>query len=388
MINKYLKFLWSVILASLASYGGPEAHIGVFNQQFVVKDKYLTEQELIEYVALFSLVPGPTSTQTITAIGYQVGGPLLGLLTFLVWATPAIIIMTILSFFTVFISTQSNYSNILNYVAPMAVGFILLAAYRIGKKVLVDNTTVWIFFSTLAISLYLRAWYVFPLILIGAGIITNRAAKEKGTLKFKLDHPPYLYLALVILVPALVLLFGFLTGERIFYLINSFYRYGILVFGGGQVVVPLMFNELVLELGYLTQNQFLVGYGIVQGIPGPLFSFAAYAGALSNQSSQINQIITGIISGFALFLPGILLVYFVMPIWRQIKEIKLFKNALIGVSAAAGGLITSAGIILGLDSGLNYINIAVTVITIILLVTKKIPAPLIVLLVIGLGFIL
>jgi chromate transporter len=388
MIKKYLRFLWSVVLASLASYGGPEAHIGVFNQQFVVKDKYLTEQELIEYVALFSLVPGPTSTQTITAIGYQVGGPLLGLLTFLVWATPAIIIMTILSFFTVFIATQSNYANILNYVAPMAVGFILLAAYRIGKKVLVDNTTVWIFFSTLAISLYLRAWYVFPLILIGAGIITNRVAKDKGTFKFKLEHPPYLYLALVILLPALVLVLGFLTGARIFDLINSFYRYGILVFGGGQVVVPLMFNELVAELGYLTQNQFLVGYGIVQGIPGPLFSFAAYAGALSNQSTQFNQIISGIASGFSLFLPGILLVYFVMPIWRQIKEITVFKNALIGVSAAAGGLITSAGIILGLESGLNYINIAVTIVTIILLVTKKIPAPLIVLLVIGLGFIL
>jgi chromate transporter len=386
-MTKFIKFLKSVILASLASYGGPEAHIGAFVQRFVVKDKYLTENELIELVGLYSLVPGPTSTQTITSIGYLVGGPLLALFTFLVWATPAILIMTVVSFLTLLINDQPNLSGLLQFIAPMAVGFILIASYRIGRKVIVSKETLLIFLTSFIITLFLRQWYVFPIILIISGLITSQLTKEKSKINFKISKPPYIYLLILTLLPTVVIIFNLIIPIQTLDLFIKFYRYGILVFGGGQVVVPLMYNELVTELQLLTSTQFLSGYGIVQGIPGPLFSFASYAGALANQSNPIIQFINGIISGFALFLPGLILVFFVMPIYKDLRNIQFYKNALVGVSASAGGLIASAGVILLIANGLSLISIFITALTSVLLYNKKIPESLIVLMVLGLGLI-
>lgn len=386
-MTKFIKFLKSVILASLASYGGPEAHIGAFVQRFVVKDKYLTENELIELVGLYSLVPGPTSTQTITSIGYLVGGPLLALFTFLVWATPAILIMTVVSFLTLLINDQPNLSGLLQFIAPMAVGFILIASYRIGRKVIVSKETLLIFLTSFMITLFLRQWYVFPIILIISGLITSQLTKEKSKINFKISKPPYIYLLILTLLPTVVIIFNLIIPIQTLDLFIKFYRYGILVFGGGQVVVPLMYNELVTELQLLTSTQFLSGYGIVQGIPGPLFSFASYAGALANQSNPIIQFINGIISGFALFLPGLILVFFVMPIYKDLRNIQFYKNALVGVSASAGGLIASAGVILLIANGLSLISIFITALTSVLLYNKKIPESLIVLMVLGLGLI-
>jgi chromate transporter len=386
-MKKFIKFLKSVILASLASYGGPEAHIGAFVQRFVVKDKYLTENELIEIVGLYSLVPGPTSTQTITSIGYLVGGPLLALFTFLVWATPAILIMTVVSFLTLLINDQPNLSGLLQFIAPMAVGFILIASYRIGRKVIVSKETLLIFLTSFIITLFLRQWYVFPIILIISGLITSQLTKEKSKINFKISKPPYIYLLILTLLPTVVIIFNLIIPIQTLDLFIKFYRYGILVFGGGQVVVPLMYNELVTELQLLTSTQFLSGYGIVQGIPGPLFSFASYAGALANQSNPIIQFINGIISGFALFLPGLILVFFVMPIYKDLRNIQFYKNALVGVSASAGGLIASAGVILLIANGLSLISIFITALTSVLLYNKKIPESLIVLMVLGLGLI-
>jgi chromate transporter len=386
-MTKFIKFLKSVILASLASYGGPEAHIGSFVQRFVVKDKYLTENELIELVGLYSLVPGPTSTQTITSIGYLVGGPLLALFTFLVWATPAILIMTVVSFLTLLINDQPNLSGLLQFIAPMAVGFILIASYRIGRKVIVSKETLLIFLTSFIITLFLRQWYVFPIILIISGLITSQLTKEKSKINFKISKPPYIYLLILTLLPTVVIIFNLIIPIQTLDLFIKFYRYGILVFGGGQVVVPLMYNELVTELQLLTSTQFLSGYGIVQGIPGPLFSFASYAGALANQSNPIIQFINGIISGFALFLPGLILVFFVMPIYKDLRNIQFYKNALVGVSASAGGLIASAGVILLIANGLSLISIFITALTSVLLYNKKIPESLIVLMVLGLGLI-
>jgi chromate transporter len=386
-MTKFIKFLKSVILASLASYGGPEAHIGAFVQRFVVKDKYLTENELIELVGLYSLVPGPTSTQTITSIGYLVGGPLLALFTFLVWATPAILIMTVVSFLTLLINDQPNLSGLLQFIAPMAVGFILIASYRIGRKVIVSKETLLIFLTSFMITLFLRQWYVFPIILIISGLITSQLTKQKSKINFKISKPPYIYLLILTLLPTVVIIFNLIIPIQTLDLFIKFYRYGILVFGGGQVVVPLMYNELVTELQLLTSTQFLSGYGIVQGIPGPLFSFASYAGALANQSNPIIQFINGIISGFALFLPGLILVFFVMPIYKDLRNIQFYKNALVGVSASAGGLIASAGVILLIANGLSLISIFITALTSVLLYNKKIPESLIVLMVLGLGLI-
>lgn len=132
-MNKKL-FLKDVFICSLGAYGGPEAHYAVFSDQMVHKKKYLSDEELLDFMALCSVLPGPTSTQTIVSIGYKVGGPVLALLTMLVWALPVITVMIFLSFFIFSIQDKIGDKNFLEYIGPMAVGFIVVAAYRISKS--------------------------------------------------------------------------------------------------------------------------------------------------------------------------------------------------------------------------------------------------------------
>ncbi|MBN2286087.1 MAG: chromate transporter, partial [Tissierellales bacterium] len=161
---KWSVFLEDVLVCSLSAYGGPEAHVGIFLDQLVAKKKYLEEEELIELVGLCSILPGPTSTQTIVATGYKVGGPLLAFYTMLVWALPVLIIMTVLSFLYQFLDAKSLSPKVLRYIGPMAVGFIVLAAYRIGRKVLIDKVTVSLFALSAIITYLIRDPWIFPVV--------------------------------------------------------------------------------------------------------------------------------------------------------------------------------------------------------------------------------
>jgi chromate transporter len=134
-------FLKDVLICSLGAYGGPEAHYGVFTEQMVIKKKYLTEEEMIELIALTAFLPGPSSTQTLVSIGYKTGGPALAFLTLLVWALPVLTVMTLLSFLSQFLTSQNISQDVLRYIGPMAVGFIVVAAYRIGRKIIKDKIT-------------------------------------------------------------------------------------------------------------------------------------------------------------------------------------------------------------------------------------------------------
>mgnify|MGYP000920201586 CR=1 FL=1 len=155
-----------VFLCSLGAYGGPEAHLGIFTEQMVARGKYLDEADLIELTALCSILPGPTSTQTIVAIGYRVGGPLLALLTMLVWALPVLVAMTALSFLYRFLAGRGISPDVLRYIGPMAVGFIILAAYRIGRKVVKDIPTAALMLFGAVTTYFLRAPWIFPLVLL------------------------------------------------------------------------------------------------------------------------------------------------------------------------------------------------------------------------------
>ena len=139
---KWRTFLKDVFICSLGSYGGPEAHYGVFTHQLVVKKKYLSEEELVELIALCSILPGPSSTQTIVSIGHKMGGSLLALLTMLVWSLPVLIMMTLLSFLYEFLAYMNISEEGLRYIGPMAVGFIIVASFHIGRKVIKDKLTL------------------------------------------------------------------------------------------------------------------------------------------------------------------------------------------------------------------------------------------------------
>lgn len=382
-------FLRDVLVCSLGAYGGPEAHFGVFLDQMVSKRKHLTEQDLVELLALCSILPGPTSTQTIVSIGYKVGGPVLAFLTMLVWALPVLVAMTVLSFLYAFLDLQGISFDVLRFIGPMAVGFIIVATYRIGRKVITDTLTAVLLVSSAAITYFIRAPWIFPVVLVAGGIITIAASGEKDIWHRVELNPPWRYLiaffAFALGGVALTLLFS----NRLLQITEMFYRFGYLVFGGGQVVVPVMHTELVEVRGYMTTPEFLTGYGLVQGLPGPMFSFAAYAGGMAARGDGVAVQIAGAAAGgVGIFLPGLLLIYFVFPVWNALKQIPAIRVALRGIGAVAGGLIAVAAVILSQASGFTVVNAVVTIASIALLLSKKVPAPLIVLVTLVLGFVL
>lgn len=380
-------FLKDVLICSLGAYGGPEAHYGVFTDQMVTKKKYLTEEELVELIALTGILPGPSSTQTIVAIGHKVGGPWLALLTMLVWALPVLTLMTLLSFLSQFMGSMDISKDGLRYIGPMAVGFVLLAAYKIGIKVVTDRFTLSLFLLGATVTYFIRESWIYPLVLIAGGATAVIASKERDLWNHVKISPPWRYLVAFGFFAVGSLLLAFVWDNPIARLFESFYRYGYLVIGGGQVVVPLMYSELVEVNHYMTNQEFLTGFGLVQGLPGPMFSFSAYAGGMAARGGgTVTQILGAMAGGIAIFLPGLLLIYFVYPTWESLKKIKAIKISLKGIVAVAGGLVTAAAIILIQQNGLEPGNLFTMAITLSLLLTKKVPAPLIVLAFLIAGF--
>ena len=376
------RFLKDVLICSLGAYGGPESHISVFLNQMVHKRGYLSEEELIELLALNGILPGPTSTQTIVSIGYKVEGRPLAFLTLLVWALPALTLMTAASFAYGLLEQRGLATDVLRFVAPMAVGFIIYAATRIARKVVTDLTTAALFVMSAVVTFFFRAPWVFPVVLLAGGLVSaflSPNADHTTVTPVRL-HPPWRFLFLFVGFAVGAILVANVSEARPAQLFESFYRYGYLVFGGGQVVVPIMQSELVDIRGYLTNQEFLTGYGLVQGLPGPMFSFAAYAAGMAGRDAgTAMQILGAAIGGGAIFLPGILLIYFVYPVWEELKQLRGVRLAVKGINAVAGGLIAVSIVVLGLSVGLTPVNIAVMLVTALLLSFTRIPAPVLVL---------
>ncbi len=277
----------------------------------------------------------------------------------------------------------------LRYISPVAVGFIIVAAYRIGKKVLKGQMTVILLLFGALTSYFVRSPWIFPLVLLFGGFVSVSMSKEKNIWNHvKLNPPWQFFIAFVIFaLGSLGLAYAF--DHRIVDLFESFYRYGYLVFGGGQVVIPVMHTELVQVKEYMTNQEFLTGYGLVQGLPGPMFSFSAYAGGMAARGGNtLTQVMGSVVSGIGIFLPGLLLIFFVYPIWENLKKIKAVKISLTGINAIAGGLITTSAVVLMQKSGFAFENLIVTAITVALLLSKKVPAPLIVVASLVAGFVL
>ena len=387
-VVRWTSFLRDVLICSLGAYGGPESHMSVFLTQLVGKRGYLTETELVEFIGLTSMLPGPTSTQTIVSIGYRIGGPRLALLTMLVWSLPVLIVMGSLSFLYDFLAAREISHNVLRFVGPMAVGFILVAAVRIGRKVVVDIPTA-LLTAAAAVGAYLiRAPWIFPVLLIAGGATSIIVDREAGMWNRVRIRPPWRYLTAFVVIAAASGIAATLTDLLPVRIFESLYRYGYLVFGGGQVIVPMMHTELVEVARYMTNDEFLTGYGLVQGLPGPMFSFAAYAGGLSARGAgTFEQILGAVAGGVGIFLPGLLLIFFVYPIWEDLKQIRAVRIALKGICAVAGGLLAIAAIILLQATGFTAGNLAAIAASVVLLAVAKVPPPLIVAAALAAGFV-
>jgi len=397
MATRQLLFLRNVFLFTFTAFGGAQAHISLLLKYFVKDIGFISEEELLELNALAQILPGPASTQTLVGIAHKVGGLKLALITFLIWIIPSAAIMTFAAISFAQLDQKERFIVILKYIQPIALGIVAFGAYNLSRKVLVSQMAIVLALAAVVVTLVLRNAYVFPLAILVGGMISSalESPREESEIRVKLFaniNPKKLsYFLGVLLVMAA--LGGIINRTSPFSLpirlFENFYRNGVLIFGGGQVLVPLMFTEFVQMKHYLTSSGFLSGFALQQALPGPTFSFTSYLGALSMKNfgyGIYGQVLGGMIGVIGINLPGLILVLFIVPFWEDLKKITRIKHSLSGINAVSVGFIIAALILLVKPIGPDLLSVLVITATFLILNFTRISPPLIVLAGILLGY--
>ncbi len=376
---RYFIFLKDVFIISIGAFGGPSVHLAMLLKKMVNDRAYLTEEELMELYALCQILPGPTSTQTITAIGYKIGGPMLAYLTLIVWLFPAFCIMATFGIMMAHFDKMNKSVEFTRFIQPMAVGFVTYAAYMISTKIVKTYEAGSIMIISAILSFMLKSPYVFPVLLLGSGALTaikfNEQPREPHK-KLKIDWSNFILWAVVFIVIAVV---GHFTKLLPIRLLENFYRNGSLIFGGGQVLIPLLYTEFVEFKHYLSSEEFLTGFAAAQAVPGPVFSFTAYIGALSmREYGTFGEILGSVLASIGIFLPGTFFIFFVIKFWGQLKKYRIVRASLEGINAASAGMVIAAAFLLFQPLEPDFINMAMIISTFLALMFTKIPPPLII----------
>lgn len=378
---RYYVFLKDILALSLTSFGGPQAFLAMLLDRMVRKRAYISEEELWELNALCNMLPGPASTQLVSAIGFRVGGPNLAYLALFVWILPATIIMIAAALLIDFL--QENTPGALDFarfIQPMAIGFIIFAAQKTIGKMIKSTEAMILMLLSAFVSFFYSSPYIFPGLLILGGLSTSIKYKnqpkseEDKTLVIRWSNF-YLW-ALVLVIAASA---GAIFKWQPIILFENFYRNGSLIFGGGQVLVPYLYTEFVDFKHFLSSEEFLTGYAISQGIPGPTFSISSYVGALSMREFGFTGILMGgLIAAAGIFLPGIFMIFFVIRFWDQLKLYRPVRAALEGINAVSCGMLIAAAYLLFEPMESSLINILFVLGTYSLLQFSKISSPMII----------
>lgn len=397
LVRKQWLFIRNVIFFTFTSFGGAQAHLVLLLKYFVQNTKFVTEEELLELNALAQVLPGPASTQTLVGIAWKVGKLKLAIITFIIWILPTAGVMTFAAISYAMLDQKQKFADILEYIQPIALGIVAYGAFKLGKKVLTSQMSVFLSIAAVIATLVLRNAYVFPLAILVGGMISSaiETPKEETELRVRLfsnvNPRKLIYFFSALLLFALV---GAIINRTSPFslpirLLENFYRNGILVFGGGQVLVPLMYTEFVEMKHYLHASGFLSGFALQQALPGPTFSFTSYLGALSMKNfgyGMWGQVLGGLIGVIGINLPGLILVLFIVPFWDDLKKISRIRHSLSGINAVSVGFIIAAFILLLIPMGFNWLFLGIMLATFLLLNYTKISPPIIVLAGILIGY--
>jgi len=408
MLLRHIPFLKAVFIHSITAFGGPQAHIGMMLKTFVRRRPYITEQELMEYTAFCQLLPGASSTQTLTLIGYKRGGVPLAVLTLIIWITPACILMGALSFLLQYIDKRALNTDVFKFIPPMAVGFFVYAS-SLAFQISVKNTITWVIMILAGLLTYLffKQPWIFPSLFIAGGIATNLSRKRIPQIEQKpkkIKWWNFWLFGIIFIAAGLLSEFARkndLPNRSPINLFENTYRMGSLVFGGGQVLMPMMYEQFSVrpdavkkkdpEVISINKDDMYTGMGIVRAMPGPVFSIASFAGGMAlkdlgktQQEKTMMQILGCLIGTIAIFLPSALLVLFFFPIWQNLKKYAAVYRSLEGINSVVVGIMIAATFYLMKDFTLlefklgSLLNATVIASTFTLLQFTKLSPPLIV----------
>jgi len=396
--KRKLIFLGDVFLYTLSAFGGPQAHLAIMLREFVEKRKYITEEELMELNALAQVLPGPSSTQTLIGIAWKVGGLRLAITTFLIWVLPSAAIMCVAAIGYKMFATTGRMSHILHFVQPIAVGIVAYATYTFAERFLKTKINTWLAIGSLLVTLILQNPYAFPILIMLGGIVSSalETPPQESELRVKLfsntnPNKVAYFIGILLAFAALGALINktspFSLPIRLF---ENFYRNGILIFGGGQVLVPLMYTEFVEVKHYLTNSEFLSGYALQQALPGPTFSFTSFLGGITLGNKGYGfwgTVLGSSIAVIGINLPGLILILFIVPFWDDLKKIARIKNSLSGINAVAVGFMATAFILLVRPFALDWMAYVLMLATFALLYFTKIKTPLVIVIGVVLGLV-
>lgn len=326
----------------LTSFGGPAAHIGYFRNSFVVRRKWLSECAFADLVGLCQFLPGPASSQVGFAVGLTRAGWLGALAAWTAFTLPSAMLMALFALGAGQLQGPLG-EGLIHGLKLAAVAIVGQAVWGMARTLTPDLTRAAM--AVIAGVIVLAAGSAFgQTAVIAGGAVLGLILCRKGDLDGS-NLPPSPVprsigaLALALYIGLLVGLPWLVTGSGPLKVFEAFYRAGALVFGGGHVVLPLL-RETVVTPGWVGEDAFLAGYGAAQAVPGPLFTFAAYLGALAKPGP--GGALGAALALVAIFLPGLLALTGVLPFWARLRRIRSAQAAMRGVNAAVVGVLGAA----------------------------------------------
>ncbi|WP_163538722.1 chromate efflux transporter [Gracilibacillus sp. YIM 98692] len=385
-----LQTLLEILLTStklgLTSFGGPVAHLAYFKDEYIDRRKWLDDKTYADIIALCQFLPGPASSQVGISIGMLRGGLLGGLISWLGFTVPSIIVLIV--FAMMYQTFSLDDAGFIHSLKIVAAAVVLHALIGLGKKLTPDKSRIAIaLFAASIMLLYPSAWMQI-LIILAAGFIGFTFFKDKAESKvqpFSINISKKLGITSLGLLTSLLIVLPILnrlSDNALLNIFDTFFRVGSLVFGGGHVVLPMIEREVVPN-GLLTANEFLAGYGMAQAVPGPLFTFSSYLGTM------MEGILGAIVATVGIFLPSFLLIIAALPFLNELRSRATFQGVLMGVNASVVGILLAAFYDPVLSSSIfTTTDFALGVILFGLLNIWKVPAWLIVILGVAGGYIL
>ena len=339
-----LEVFLAFLKLGLTSFGGPVAHLGYFRDEFVVRRQWLDEQGYSDLVALCQFLPGPASSQVGMALGLQRAGWLGALAAWIGFTMPSALAL-ILFAFGVLSGAGWEASGVVHGLKVMAVAVVAQAVWGMSKSLCPDRLRGGVAMGAALMVWWLPSPFIQVIVLVLGGLIGWRA--------LSLPHLPAAQHqdcgvspttgAVLLTLCGLLLLalpaVAAWSDSDFWSAVASFYQAGALVFGGGHVVLPML-QSSVVPAGWVGNDAFLAGYGAAQAVPGPLFSFAAFLGAV--MPSPLGGWVGGLALLVAIFVPSFLLVAGALPFWESLRQRDGIQRVMAGVNAAVVGILGAA----------------------------------------------
>jgi chromate transporter len=334
-----LRIFLTYLRLGCISFGGPVAHLGYYREEFVLRRKWLSESDYAGLIALCQSVPGPSSSQLGFCIGWLRGGFMGALVAWLGFTLPSAILMTTAAY-GLFALGESSLEY-LHGLLVAAVAVVAKAIFGMAKSLCPDLARGVLAIAGAILALLFPGNFgqlsvVIIGVLAGLALYLKKEKAQPAASDLKPLGSPKIVIPTLVIFALLLIASSFIPSDAPGAMAAKHYQSGALVFGGGHVVLPLL-NESIVTTGLVPEPTFLAAYGIVQAMPGPLFTISAFTGTVAS-----GNWLGGLTALIAIFLPGMLLVTALMPIWHKYRNYAWARAALSGANAAVVGLLVAA----------------------------------------------